>query len=77
MGATDLRLEHIMDKEHVKGAADKAKGAIKEGVGKVTGDQKLQGEAADGSSANLHIVASAFLHLLKSPMNGRIAERNV
>ena len=28
-----------MDREHVKGAADKAKGAIKEAAGKVTGDK--------------------------------------
>lgn len=33
-----------MDKEHVKGAADKAKGAIKEAAGKVIGDKKLQSE---------------------------------
>jgi uncharacterized protein YjbJ (UPF0337 family) len=33
-----------MNNEHIKGAADKAKGAIKEVAGKVTGDQKLQGE---------------------------------
>jgi uncharacterized protein YjbJ (UPF0337 family) len=33
-----------MDKEHVKGAADKAKGAIKDAAGKVTGDSKLQAE---------------------------------
>jgi uncharacterized protein YjbJ (UPF0337 family) len=33
-----------MDKEHVKGAADKAKGAIKEAAGKVTGDKKLETE---------------------------------
>ncbi|MFO1017394.1 MAG: CsbD family protein [Hyphomonadaceae bacterium] len=31
-----------MDKEHVKGAADKASGAIKEGVGKMTGDASLE-----------------------------------
>jgi len=31
-----------MDKEHVKGAADKAKGAIKEAAGKVTGDKELE-----------------------------------
>ena len=34
----------IMDHEHVKGAADKAKGAIKEGAGKLTGDKDLQAE---------------------------------
>jgi uncharacterized protein YjbJ (UPF0337 family) len=33
-----------MDREHVKGAADKAKGAIKEGAGKLTGDKKLETE---------------------------------
>jgi uncharacterized protein YjbJ (UPF0337 family) len=30
-----------MDREHVKGAADKAKGAIKEGAGKLTGDKDM------------------------------------
>jgi uncharacterized protein YjbJ (UPF0337 family) len=33
-----------MDREHVKGAADKAKGAIKDAAGKVTGDKKMQAE---------------------------------
>ena len=33
-----------MDKEHVKGAADKAKGAIKETAGKVTGNKGLEAE---------------------------------
>jgi uncharacterized protein YjbJ (UPF0337 family) len=33
-----------MDREHVKGAADKAKGAIKDTAGKVTGDTKMQAE---------------------------------
>jgi uncharacterized protein YjbJ (UPF0337 family) len=32
-----------VDREHVKGAADKVKGAIKDSAGKVTGD-----EVADG-----------------------------
>jgi uncharacterized protein YjbJ (UPF0337 family) len=34
----------VMDKEHIKGAADKAKGAIKDAAGKVTGDKELQAE---------------------------------
>jgi uncharacterized protein YjbJ (UPF0337 family) len=42
MGA--LSKETIMDKEHVKGAADKAKGAVKDAVGKMTDDKKLQAE---------------------------------
>lgn len=33
-----------MDKEHVKSAADKASGTIKEGVGKLTGNEKLEAE---------------------------------
>ena len=33
-----------MDREHVKGAADKAKGTIKEGAGKLTGDKELETE---------------------------------
>ncbi len=33
-----------MDREHVKGAGDKAKGAIKETAGKVMGDKKLESE---------------------------------
>lgn len=31
-----------MDKQHIKGAIDKAKGAVKYAVGKATGDRKLQ-----------------------------------
>jgi uncharacterized protein YjbJ (UPF0337 family) len=46
-----------MDREHVKGAADKAKGAIKDTAGKVMGDKKLQTEGkmdkAKGSAHNL------------------------
>ena len=33
-----------MDKEHIKGAADKAKGAVKDAAGKLTGNRKLQME---------------------------------
>ena len=33
-----------MDKSRVTGAVDQAKGAIKEGVGKLTGDEKLKAE---------------------------------
>ena len=31
-----------MNKEHVKSAADKASGAIKEGIGKATGDKSME-----------------------------------
>jgi uncharacterized protein YjbJ (UPF0337 family) len=33
-----------MDKEHLKGAADKVKGAVKDTVGKATGDAKMETE---------------------------------
>ena len=33
-----------MDKEHVKGAVDKTKGAVKDAVGGLTGDSRLQAE---------------------------------
>jgi len=33
-----------MDKNRVEGMADQAKGAIKKGVGNLTGDAKLQAE---------------------------------
>ena len=35
-----------MDKEHLKGAADKASGATKDAIGKVTGNDKLRVEGA-------------------------------
>ena len=48
--------ELYLDREHVKGAADKAKGAIKDAAGKVTGDKELQVEGkldkAKGSAHN-------------------------
>ena len=33
-----------MDKDRVSGAADKAKGAMKDTAGKLTGDRRLQAE---------------------------------
>jgi uncharacterized protein YjbJ (UPF0337 family) len=36
--------EEAMDKEHIKGAADKAKGAVKDAAGKLTGDKQMQAE---------------------------------
>jgi uncharacterized protein YjbJ (UPF0337 family) len=39
-----LSKEATMDKEHLKGAADKAKGAVKDAAGKMMDDKKLQAE---------------------------------
>ena len=45
-------------KEHVKGAADKAKGAVKETVGKAVGNDRLRAEGEiDKAKGDLHNVA--------------------
>ena len=44
LNVSALSKEAIMDKEHVKGAADKAKGAVKDAAGKMMDDKKLQAE---------------------------------
>ena len=47
-----------MDREHVKGFAEKAKGTIKEGAGKVTGDKDVQNEGkADKAKGAVHKAA--------------------
>jgi uncharacterized protein YjbJ (UPF0337 family) len=47
-----------MDREHVKGAADKVKGAMKDTAGKVMGDKKLQAEGKfDKAKGAAHKVA--------------------
>jgi uncharacterized protein YjbJ (UPF0337 family) len=40
-----------MDKDRVEGSAAQAKGAVKEVVGKVTGDAKLKSEGAADKAA--------------------------
>jgi uncharacterized protein YjbJ (UPF0337 family) len=47
-----------MDKEHVKGATDKAKGAVKEGIGKATGNDRLREEGQiDKAKGEIHKAA--------------------
>jgi uncharacterized protein YjbJ (UPF0337 family) len=47
-----------MDREHTKGATEKAKGAVKETVGKLSGDKKLQAEGKlDKAKGSAHKVA--------------------
>ena len=36
----------MVDSNRVEGAFDKAKGSVKQGIGNVTGDEKLQAEGA-------------------------------
>jgi uncharacterized protein YjbJ (UPF0337 family) len=47
-----------MNNEHVKGAADKAKGAVKDAVGKATGNDKMRVEGQfDKAKGEAHKVA--------------------
>lgn len=47
-----------MDKEHIKGAADKAKGAVKDAAGKITNDKELQAEGkVDKAKGEVHNAA--------------------
>jgi uncharacterized protein YjbJ (UPF0337 family) len=46
------------DREHVKGAADKVKGAIKDTAGKLSGDKQLQAEGKfDKAKGEAHNIA--------------------
>jgi uncharacterized protein YjbJ (UPF0337 family) len=40
-----------MDKDRIKGSADQAKGAVKEGAGKMFGDKKLENEGKADKAA--------------------------
>jgi uncharacterized protein YjbJ (UPF0337 family) len=56
--ASSIKWRTKVDREHVKGAADKVKGAIKDTAGKVTGDTKLQTEGKiDKAKGSAHNVA--------------------
>jgi uncharacterized protein YjbJ (UPF0337 family) len=47
-----------MDREHAKGFADKAKGAIKKGAGKMMGDKEMEAEGkVDKAKGRAHNVA--------------------
>ena len=47
-----------MDREHVKGFAEKTKAAIKEGAGKVSGDKEMRHEGkADQAKGDVHKAA--------------------
>ena len=55
-----------MDKEHVKGAADKAKGAIKDAAGKMTGDKEMQAEGKlDKAKGSAHQAAGDIKDAMK------------
>ena len=52
-----------MDREHVKGAADKAKGAIKDAAGKLTGDKNFSPKASSIRQKATHITRRAMLKM--------------
>jgi uncharacterized protein YjbJ (UPF0337 family) len=59
--------EFPMDKEHVKGAADKAKGAIKDTAGKMTDDKELQSEGKmDKAKGTAHNAAGDVKDAVKN-----------
>jgi uncharacterized protein YjbJ (UPF0337 family) len=59
-----------MDKEHVKGAADNAKGSIKDAVGGLTGDNKMQAEGKlDKAKGAAHNVAGDVKDAFKDKDN--------
>jgi uncharacterized protein YjbJ (UPF0337 family) len=55
-----------MDREHIKGTAEQAKGAIKDTAGKVSGDKKLQTEGKlDKAKGAAHNVAGDVKEAVK------------
>ncbi len=55
-----------MDREHVKGTADKVKGEVKDAAGKVTGDKKLESEGKfDKAKGSAHKVAGDLKDAVK------------
>jgi uncharacterized protein YjbJ (UPF0337 family) len=58
--------EFRMDREHVKGTTEKAKGTIKDTAGKVTGDEKLQSEGKwEKAKGSAHKVAGDIKDAVK------------
>ncbi len=55
-----------MDREHIKGTADKVKGSIKDTAGKMTGDKKLETEGkADKAKGSGHKIVGDIKDAVK------------
>jgi uncharacterized protein YjbJ (UPF0337 family) len=55
-----------MDKDRIKGSADQAKGTIKEGVGKMFGDTKLESEGkADKAAGKVESAVGGLKNTLR------------
>jgi uncharacterized protein YjbJ (UPF0337 family) len=60
-----------MDREHVKGAAEKAKRAMKDVAGKLSGDKELQGEGKlDKAKGDAHISIGNAKNAARSAIDG-------
>ncbi len=57
-----------MDKDRIKGSAQQAKGAVKEVVGKVTGDAKLE---AEGKSEKIVGKVQSVVGGIKDTLRGK------
>ena len=62
-----------MDREHVKGIADKAKGAVKEGAGKISGDKELENEGKIDKAKGAAHKAAGDVRSSKAPSPRRSA----
>jgi uncharacterized protein YjbJ (UPF0337 family) len=59
-----------MNKDRINGAADQAKGAVKEAVGKTIGDQKLQAEGtADKLTGKVESAVGGAKETLRDAVN--------
>jgi uncharacterized protein YjbJ (UPF0337 family) len=66
------RMEIKMDKEHLKGAADKVKGAVEDAAGKATGDKKLQAEGKfDKAKGSVHTALGNAKDAVKDAVKDR------
>jgi uncharacterized protein YjbJ (UPF0337 family) len=62
----------IMDKDRVVGSAKEIKGAVKETVGKVVGDVKLQSEgAADKAEGKIQNAVGGLKDTIKDAAKGK------
>ncbi len=66
LGHKTKRRVPSMDREHLKGTAEKTKGAIKDTAGKLTGDKKLESEGKfDKAKGSAHRVAGEIKDTVK------------
>jgi uncharacterized protein YjbJ (UPF0337 family) len=60
-----------MDREHIRGLADKAKGAVKDVAGAVTGDKELQAEGKlDKAKGSAHTLAGDIKDAARDAIEG-------